>query len=252
MDQIWSRLIRRDGQPGRGSPDSREQAMRQLAQQLLGDEDPERAYADLDGEALEGLRRDVIVRNNSQPWSPLPAFTHDILRDFAVARFLGSGGGPAERLREFGAPRWALPAARLAFEAQLRHRRVSGATLEDLQLCCGELSVSAEEARWADVPFEAVLGLPDAGEILAGSWNWLCVAGGSELGNVLRLVGHRHTNSGKADPEIAGPVAALLIEHWWPGGLQEQVEVFLREDGCAVWSPTAPQPGMQQGSGSRR
>ena len=227
MDEIWAGLVRKDGELGGGSPDSREQALRQLAIQHLSGQDPEGAYAALDGDALEGLRRDGIVRTGRQPWSPLPEFAHDILRAFAVARVLGADGSPAEKLVEFGAPRWTLPAARLAFQSLLHHREDSGATLESLQESCETLVVPSKGARWGDVPVEAALGLPDWEDILAESWDWLASDNGAGLLRVFRLVAHRHTGNGIADQAVAGPIAALLVERWWPESLQSQVEEFL-------------------------
>lgn len=227
MEQIWTGLIRKDGKHGKGSPDSREQAMRQLAQQHLSGEDPETAYAGLDGEALEGLRRDGIIRTSSESWSPLPEFAHDILRVFAVAKVLGADGTPAKKLVDCGAPRWALPAARLALQSLLHHRNESGATLQSLQESCQTLVVPGKGARWGDTPVEAALGLPDWEKILAESWDWLAADGGAGLKRVFRLISHRHTSAQIAEPTVAGPIASLLVNRWWPEGLQTQVEEFL-------------------------
>ena len=227
MEQIWAGLIRKDGKHAKGSPDSREQAMRQLAQQHLTGEDPESAYAALDGEALEGLRRDGIVRTSSESWSPLPEFAHDILRVFAVAKVLGADGTPAKKLVGFGAPRWALPAARLAFQSLLHHRDESGATLQSLQESCQTLVVPGKGTRWGDIPVEAALGLPDWEKILTESWEWLAADSGAGLKRVFRLVSHRHTSTHIAEPGVAGPIASLLVNRWWPEGLQSQVEESL-------------------------
>ena len=228
MDVIWSRLVRRDGRPGRGFPDSREQAMRQLAHWHLGGEGTEdQAYAALDGEVIDGLRHDGILRTSSHSRSPMPEFAHDTLRVFAVARVLGASEDPAEALSEVGAPRWALPAAHLAFQTLLAHREEAGATLESIQESCETLVVPGRGARWGDVPVEAALGLPDWGDIVEESWDWMASDGGAGLLRVFRLVAHRHTKSGIADPAVAGPVASLLIERWWPEGLQNQAEAFL-------------------------
>lgn len=228
LDQVWARLIRKNEQADRGVPDSRDQVMRQLAQQLLKEEDPNETYMSLDGEALNGLRRDGILRNSSRTSQPLPVFAHDILRDFAVAKILISEGDP-EKILEFNAPRWALPATRLAIQALLRDREQSGATLEQLQSSCELLVASGAGARWADLPIEAALGLPDAGNILAEKWDWLIADGGSGLRQALRLVDHRHTSNGLANLLIAGPIAFLLVERGWADELQTDVEKFLEK-----------------------
>ncbi len=228
MEVIWSRLVRRDGRPGRGFPDSREQVMRQLAHWHLNIEGSDQAYTALDGETLDGLRHDGILRTSSRLWSPMPEFAHDILRVFAVAKVLGFGGSPAEVLVDLGAPRWTLPAAHLAFQALLAHREETGATLESIQESCETLVVSGRGARWGDVPVEAALGLPDWGDIVAESWDWLASDNGEGLLRVFRLVAHRHTKNGIADPAVAGPVASLLVKRWWPESVQSQAEAFLR------------------------
>ncbi|WP_419923979.1 hypothetical protein [Candidatus Poriferisocius sp.] len=228
MEEIWAGLVRGEGRPGGGSPDSREQTMRGLAHWHLSGEDPEQAFAEIDGEVLECLRRDGIVRAGSKPWSPMPEFSHDILRAFAVARVLAAGGDPAGRLLGFGAPRWALPAARMALQSLLHGGDQSGATLESLQDSCDALVASGKGARWGDIAVEAALELPDWDDILAESWEWLAADGGGGLSRVFRLVAHRHTDSLRSDPLVAGPIAGLLVERCWPGELQTQVETFLQ------------------------
>ena len=102
MDVIWSRLVRGERHRGRGTPDSRDQTMRRIARQHLSSGDPDQVYADLDGEAIDGLRKDGILRDSRLSCSPLPRFAHDVLRDFAVAKVLVSTANPAGRLQEFG------------------------------------------------------------------------------------------------------------------------------------------------------
>jgi hypothetical protein len=177
---------------------------------------------------LECLRRDGIIRTSSQLWSPMPEFAHDILRAFAVARVLAAGGDPAGKLLSFGAPRWALPAARMALQSLLRHTNQSGATLESLQEACDALIGAGKGARWGDIAVEAALGLPEWADILAESWEWLAADGNGGLGRVFRLVAHRHTDKLMADPSVAGPIAELLVERSWPEDMQTQVEQFFK------------------------
>ena len=77
MDVIWSRLVRGEGRRGRGTPDSRDQTMRRIARHHLSPGDPDQVYTDLDGEAINGLKQDGILRDGRLPWSPLPGFAHD-------------------------------------------------------------------------------------------------------------------------------------------------------------------------------
>ena len=227
MDVVWIGLVRGESREGRGVPDSRDQAMRQLAQQVLSPRDSNDLYVSLAGEALSALRRDGILRGSSGLSSPLPVFAHDILRDFAVAKVLATDGIPVERLAQSGAPRWTRPAARLAFEAMLRDSTQASAVLEDLQRACAGLATTGEQDRWADVPVEAALGLPNVGELLAESWDRLAADGGSDLRRVLRLVKQRHTRGGVADIQVASPLAQLFVERGWSEELQLAVEEFL-------------------------
>ena len=155
MEVSWSRLVRRESREGRGNPDSRDQAMRQLAQHRLTPQDPDVLYAQMDGEALGGLRRDGILRASSRMGVPLPEFAHDILREFAVAKILASTGDPTERLREFDVPRWTLPVARLACESLLsgcEHSAESTASVfERLQTGFDALSAGGHSERWGFV-----------------------------------------------------------------------------------------------------
>ena len=235
MNVIWSRLVRGGESPNVGAPDTRDQVMRKLARQLFIQDDPDSAYASLDGEALGGLRHDGILRVGSQPWSPLPEFAHDILRDYAVARILGSAGRPAEQLNELGAPRWALPAARLAAEALLLDQDCPSASLEELQKAFDLLAEAGAGARWADVPVEAALGLPKPDSILEESWSWLAGDVGTGLQRVLRILKQRHALIGALpNMRIAHPLGQLLVERGWPDELQEAVEDFMESWLCGL------------------
>lgn len=241
MNVIWSRLVRGGESPNGGAPDTRDQVMRKLARQLFIQDDPDSAYASLDGEALSGLRRDGILRVGSKPWSPLPEFAHDILRDYAVARILGSAGRPAEQLNDLGAPRWALPAARLATEAILLDQDCPSASLEELQRTFDLLVEAGAGARWADVPVEAALGLPNPVSILEESWSWLAGDVGAGLQRVLRILKQRHALIGALpNMRIAHPLGQLLVERGWPDELQEAVEDFMENWLCGLLICAAP------------
>ena len=227
MDVIWFRLVRSDTRRGRRLPDARDQTMRRIARSHLRSEDPDQVYSDLDGEAIDGLKRDGLLRDSRLPWSPLPGFAHDTLRDFAVAKVLLSTGNPAERLRDFGAPRWALSAARLAIESSLRNSDDKIAMLEQQQRLSDEIAEDSAEARWSDLPTEAALRVPEAGDLLAGSWERLIADGASGLRRVLRLVSQQYTKDGGSDLRVSRPVAALLVERGWPTEVNKEVDTFL-------------------------
>lgn len=239
MDVIWQGRIRGERRRDRGSPDAREQAMRQLALHELNPSDPDQLFASLDAVALEGLQRDDILRSSRRS-SPLPVFAHDILRDFAVAKVLTSTDDPVQRLQEFDTPRAAIPAARLALESQMQNSADRVALLDQLQGACDALVASGASDRWGDLPVEVVLRIPEAGELLAGSWDSLANAGGTGLKRVLRLLAQRHTHTGIAEVRAAAPVASLLVERGWPKELQDPVESFLAAWLCGLVIRAAP------------
>ena len=199
MEVIWSKLVRGESREGRGDPDSRDQAMRQLAQHGLRREDPDVLYARLDGNALGGLRRDGILRTGGQMRGPLPEFAHDMLRDFAVARVLTSTGDPAERLRDFGVPRWALPISRLACEALVSGCDDSAESLagvfERLQAGFDALSSDGHSERWGIVPVEALLGASHPLATLRAAWPGLLRDGAVGLERVLSVLRLQHRSA---------------------------------------------------------
>lgn len=239
MDVIWKGRIRGELRRGRGSPDARDQAMRQLALRELNPSDPDQLYASLDAVALDGLRRDDILRDSGQS-SPLPVFAHDILRDFAVARVLTSTGDPVERLKAFNTPRAAIPAARLALESQIQNSPDRVAMLDQLQAACDALVASGASDRWGDLPMEVALRIPESGELLAGSWESLTSGEGTGLRRALRLVAQRHTLAGIAEVRVAAPLASLLVERGWPTELQDPVESFVAAWLCGLVTQAAP------------
>ena len=95
------------------------------------------------------------------------------------AKVLGEGAQPVQRLKLYNTPRWTLPAMRLVVEQRLRSDAPAARlTLQDAQHMFDELADSGAGLRWADVPSEAALGLPEARQLLAGSWDELTVEDG--------------------------------------------------------------------------
>ena len=163
MHEVWHSVVRRGERSDRGQPDMRERVLRQLARQQLDRGDAETVLDSLDTEAVAGLRRDGLLRAaGDQPWQQLPVFEHDVLRTYALAQTPARGRPTCRALASSGAPRWALPAARLACQAILS---VSGGSTGDtLGLRFTELQKQFETLvaagfgdRWADVPGEALL-----------------------------------------------------------------------------------------------
>lgn len=117
---IWDGLVRRSVGRAKAMPGARDQVMRRLAQQQLYDLNASEVFDELDPDALQDLRRDGLVRDPPDaPWAVLPEFSHEIVRTFALAQVLLAEGEPVDELLAVGAPRWALPAARIAAQVLL-------------------------------------------------------------------------------------------------------------------------------------
>jgi hypothetical protein len=226
MDAIWAGLVRDHERTVRGTPDARENVLRQLAAYAL---EPGRLdLGQLDAEALDGLKRDGVLRSSKSTWSAVPSFTHDILRTYAVAKVLGEDAQPVQRLKLYNVPRWTLPAMRLIVEQRLRSDAPTDRlTLQDAQHMFDELADSGAGMRWADVPSEAALGLPEARQLLAGSWDELTVEDGNGLKRVLRVVDLRYRSAGFLERLVAQNLAALLLERGWPTGTNTEVTAFI-------------------------
>lgn len=228
---VWSKLIRREERAARGLPDARDQVMRQLATQQLRNTDAATAYAALNPTAVTGLQHDALLRPVDR-WHPLPTFAHDLLRTYAVARVLLSVDDLAGELIENTAPRWVLPATRLAVQLLLSApdtpQEPLAGRFAQLQAALDRLPAAGHGDRWADLPTEAVLGLPNAREILADAWPDLIEAGAAGLRRVLRLIEQRHDWGGTIDRLVAEPVVALLLESGWPAKFEKEINKLLR------------------------
>jgi hypothetical protein len=226
MDVVWAGLVRDHERTVRGTPDARDHVLRRLAADAL---EPGRLeLGQLAADALDGLKRDGVLRSSESTWSAAPSFTHDILRTYAVAKVLGEDAQPVERLKLHNTPRWTLPAMRLVVEQRLRHDAPTDRlTLPDAQHMFDELADSGAGVRWADVPSEAALGLPEARQLLAGSWDELTVKDGNGLRRVLRVMGLRYRRAGFLERLVAHNLAALLLERGWPTGTNAEVTEFI-------------------------
>ncbi|MCP4382612.1 MAG: ATP-binding protein [Hyphomicrobiales bacterium] len=246
MDAVWAGLVRDHERTVRGTPDARDNVLRQLAANAL---EPGRvALAQLDAEALDGLKRDGVLHSSESTWSAAPSFTHDILRTYAVAKVLGEDTQPVGRLKRHNTPRWALPAMRLVVEKSLRSDGPAPRlTLQEVQHTFDELADSGAGLRWADVPWEAALGLPEARQLLAGSWDELIAEDGDGLKRILRVVDLRFRRSGILDRLVAQNLTALLLEHGWPDGANAEVTNFI--EGWLLSLVVVPTPA---GEGNRQ
>ena len=91
MNEVWSGLVRRREMTDRGFPDARETALLQLAALELGEGERLEVVSGIDPAALNGLRRDGLLRNSPDaPFSIGPGFAHDEIRRTARAGARGA------------------------------------------------------------------------------------------------------------------------------------------------------------------
>lgn len=235
MGQIWNGLVRAGGQQHHGGAHNRERVLLQLASGELSGEPALTVLEKLDGVAIDGLRHDGLLREQTgQPWQIVPEFAHDEIRRYALARALLANGDPAAELDAAGAPRWAAPAARLACQALLAapaapDRPLPGRFLA-VQAAFDSLAATHGD-RWGDVPGEALLTLGDPTALLSDAWPQLRQDDGlTGFGRLIRLLHQRHrTDLGIADAVVTEPVIALLLEEATPWTIGKETSRALRE-----------------------
>ena len=191
---VWQGFVCNVGRRDAGSPDASERVMLQLAEYALTQGPPEELLSSLDLAAVASLRRRGLLRPRSPlPWERVPAFSHDLIRTYAVARWLLADADPAAALRDVDAPRWALPAARLACEALLSNRDESSTDVFGrLQASFDALVDDGLGERWADVPVEALLGVSEPLQQLRAAWPTLVRDNAKGVRRVLRIMRLRH------------------------------------------------------------
>ncbi|WP_153011629.1 hypothetical protein [Serinicoccus chungangensis] len=200
MQHVWAGLVRRRGQVDRGMPDARDAVMLRLAELAVTGGDPLPVVTTLDGAALDGLRRDGVLRTaTDEPFKIGPEFAHDEVRRYAVARLLLGSNRLTARLLAAGMPRWSLGASRLACQMYLcapstPANPVAG-RLARLQGEFDAVVVAGHGERWADVPSEALLALPEQGSVLADAWAELCAHNKAGLYRLCRLIDQRFRDS---------------------------------------------------------
>ncbi|MCY4673934.1 MAG: hypothetical protein OXD43_09275 [Bacteroidetes bacterium] len=237
MFTVWSGLVCRHGMPEEGAPDKRELVLLQLASlQLRGIDGAERldTLGGLDSDALHGLCRDGLIRKSSDdPFAIGPEFAHDEIRRYATARLFLQGRIPASKIQDYGAPRWALAAARLACQVILAEQDNSSnpmrGRLRRLQESFDVLADAGHGVRWADMPGEALLLLENPGPVLQDAWPDLCGDNVQGLRRLARLVDQRLFDSqGNVDIAPVEPIVALLIEEQIPWRLGKHAQGLLR------------------------
>lgn len=234
LDHIWHYLVRNNDRHDLGTPDAREDVMLRLASHAMHKGDIDDLRAKLDYAAVDGLRRSGLLLPSSHlPWERIPAFKHDLLRAYSVARVLLAERDPAAALNAIGAPRWTLPSARLACEillsAPTSPSYPRAGRLAWLQAAFDGIAASGAGERWSDVPTEAVLPLPESADVLNDALPTLLANDGQGLGRLIRVLHGRYQRSGLLDTLIAEPMISLLIEIEAPKPLADEVAELTRD-----------------------
>ncbi|MFC8791910.1 hypothetical protein [Streptomyces cinereoruber] len=206
---VWGHLVRRGEMvvAGGPSPDARDQSLRALARrQLL----PHENSAPPDSTALPSLRSDGLLAplNATSAWNPSDRFASDLVRDMAMVRLLVTDG--FDLLSAADAPRWALRAARVACQTQLLTTADVRRSLAHLRAVFDQIAVDHGE-RWSDVPWEAVLTLGTAGEVLGRAWPELQKDRQAGLRTTIRLAMQRYASHDVGDPVVLAPLVELTF-----------------------------------------
>lgn len=234
MNEVWSGLVRRYEMLDRGFPDAREMALLRLAAIELEGGERLKVVSGIDPAALNGLRRDGLLRNSlNAPFSVGPGFAHDEIRRYAVARLLLDSDSLTSKLIRSGAPRWSLAAAHLACQAWLAQPGTATTPLRGrfaaLQASFDALGAS-HGSRWGDVPGEALLKLADPEALLRDAWPDLLADDSTGLRRLARLVDQRlRDDNGIVDAAAVGPIIALLLEDSGPWRSGKHAEGLLRD-----------------------
>lgn len=234
MARVWKSLIRRNEQSDRGAPDARDRVLKLLAQHSLGRITDDELLPLLDFSIVSTLRRDGLLAPASPaPWQRVPEFFHEQLRLYAVSQVLLSHADPVAELITASAPRWALPAARLAAQFLLASEDSSmnplAGRFERVQAQFDRLPVAGFGERWTDLPTEAALPLDNSRELLSSAWSGLVANNAAALSRVFRVVQQRHITEGIVDASVAEPIVSALLANGWPRESNKRVEQLIRD-----------------------
>ena len=235
MLEVWSGLVRRHERLDKGHPDARESVLLRLGDLSLNGGDRLGVIGQLDTAAINGLRQDGLLQaSTDNPFVSGPDFAHDEVRRYSVARLLLLEKDPAKSILRAGVPRWALGAARLAFQALLQEP--DGATsplrgrFHALQTSFDALIKAGHGTRWGDVPSEALISLADPSEVLRDAWGELRSNDDAGLKRLVRLVEQRHRDSnGMVNLVVVEPIITLILEASGPWESRDFASNLLRE-----------------------
>ncbi|MFF8431697.1 hypothetical protein ACF07Y_42520 [Streptomyces sp. NPDC016566] len=225
-DCIYEHLVRRGeiSRGGLGHPDDRSDVYLDLAEALIAVGDRFARVRSGTGEAREGLVSDgLLVRERSAF-----GFAHDVLLDYAVAVRLAEPQAPD--VAAAPRPRRLLRGIRVG--AQLRLTRAAhdspaeAATAWNWVIAATQSLAGTGDARWVDLPFEALFELSRPEHILPTLSHVLLADGGRALVDTAR---RRLRNMESALPlltfltshapdldEVAADGALQLLARWLP------------------------------------
>lgn len=234
MHEVWKGLVRRHGKSDRGSPAAREVVLLRLAEFALVGGDPLDIISMLNPEALEGLRRDGLLRiPTDDPYTVCPEFTHDEVRRYAIARLFLQSGDPTSKLIAAGGPRWTLAAAQIAGQAFLslpdKPANPLRGRFSRLQASFDALVDAGHGERWGDVPGEALLTMSIPALVLRDAWPDLRAKRDLGLKRLARLVGQRHTKGGIVSTIVIEPLVCHILEDGVPSRPDDHVFELLRD-----------------------
>jgi hypothetical protein len=230
---VWHELVRNGERHDAGLPDEREQTMLSLATSALSAPTSQDSLGTLDAPAVNGLiKSGLLRRSGSLPWEREPTFAHDLLREYSVARVLVAMKDPAAELRRFEAPRWTLPAARLACQLVLTNPGNPGdipTLFRRLQSDFEELATSAFGERWVDVPTEALVAMAEPATVLERAWDFLIESEAAGVRRLIRVLDLRHRKDHFIDTLVADPIVAQLVKAGTPQGLGEEAAELTKD-----------------------
>lgn len=188
-DTFWESLVRQGG--GAGTAFARETVLLRLA---VAQADST-ADAQLDPTGVESLIASGILRPAPRIGALQPTFAHDIYRTYATTRMiLAEEGKPHDLLVRMGAPRWMLPASIIAAQVLIdasRQNSAEGLDLIGLNSSFDAVAAAGYGERWREVPYEAMLEMPFAEEILRKEWQRLRTGNSAGFRRLLEVAARR-------------------------------------------------------------